>query len=231
MGDGDGDEESVQCALVEFAKGVKARKWELALGSSYTVGRPGGGADIEIDHASLSRRHCSLAVTREEGAAGGALMLVALDPGSTNGTFVDKCRLEKGVGFKRRISELKHVSFGECPNGYRVLVRNDVKAAFTEGREKAAAIAFESPSSETTNCSQSRSQEVASQKDRSKQMKLELERERRRKAEAVGEKEETKSRKRRGSWRTADPGSFGRSAAKLKGDADAVNIEWPEDWR
>jgi hypothetical protein len=127
MTDANGDDEveaidDVQCALVEYVLGnVMTRKWTLALGQSYTVGRKESGADIEVDHASLSRRHCSLAVTRGEEDAD--LTLVVLDQGSTNGTFVDKCRLENGVGLQKKLAEFRFMCFGKCENGYRILVR------------------------------------------------------------------------------------------------------------
>lgn len=64
----------IQCALVEYllrlelfgvwaryVRGIRARKWSFQLGQTYVVGRAGGCVDIEIDHSSLSRKHCSLA--------------------------------------------------------------------------------------------------------------------------------------------------------------------------
>lgn len=58
-GSGEADEqEDVRCALVEFDGGSPARKWTLELGRTYEVGRAGGGADIEVDHQSISRRRC-----------------------------------------------------------------------------------------------------------------------------------------------------------------------------
>eukprot|EP00928_Gymnodinium_smaydae_P008731 TRINITY_DN131_c0_g2_i1.p1 TRINITY_DN131_c0_g2~~TRINITY_DN131_c0_g2_i1.p1 ORF type:complete len:306 (+),score=88.78 TRINITY_DN131_c0_g2_i1:28-918(+) len=120
---GDAD---VEIALVEFCLGnVVSRKWTMELGRVYKVGRKDGGADMEIDHPTLSRRHCSLAVTRD---ADGDLVLVAVDPGSTNGTYVDKVKLERNVGLTKKLRELKHLAFGECQNGYRVLIRGDTSA-------------------------------------------------------------------------------------------------------
>lgn len=117
---GDGADD-VQCALVEYTLGkVQTQKWTLQIGQPYEVGRKDSGADVEVDHPSLSRRQCSIAVTRDET---GEMVVVILDPGSTNGTFVDKARLKKGVGLTKKLSEFRHISFGECKNGYKILVR------------------------------------------------------------------------------------------------------------
>jgi len=128
--DGDEAEPEVQCALVEYVLGnVQTRKWTLVLGQTYSVGKKGSGSDIEIDHDSISRRHCSLALT----AVDEDLVLVMMDRGSTNGTFVDKVRLEKGVGLTKKLAELRFIVFGLCENGYRVIARgqetNDKGAA------------------------------------------------------------------------------------------------------
>lgn len=134
-GDGSGD---VQCALVEYASGkVQTRKWTLELGHPYEVGRKDSGADIEVDHPSLSRRQCTIAVTRDEM---GEMTLVLLDPGSTNGTYVDKTRLLKGVGLKKKLSDFQHMSFGECRNGYRILVRGDASPPAAAGTADTAVV-------------------------------------------------------------------------------------------
>jgi hypothetical protein len=125
VADGESSDD-VQCALVEYVLGnVQTRKWTLALGQTYNVGRKDSGADIEIDHESLSRRHCSLALTRVESD----LVLVVLDKGSTNGTFVDKSRLEKGVGLTKQLADFRFMSFGHCENGYRILTKGSVTNA------------------------------------------------------------------------------------------------------
>jgi len=123
---GEDEEPSVECAMVEYVLGnVQTRKWTLTLGQTYKVGRKDSGADIEIDHESISRRHCSLALTQVESD----LMLVVMDQGSSNGTFVDKIKLEKGVGLTKKVKELRFMSFGHCENGYRLIVRGEVTNA------------------------------------------------------------------------------------------------------
>jgi len=130
-----GDEEEEQVALVEYVPALgQARKWTLELGQTYTVGRKESGADIEINHPTMSRRQCSLAVTKTDSE----LVLVMVDPGSTNGTFVDKRRLEKGVGLKRKLTEFRFMSFGECENGYKFLVCKGAGASRRDTKRAAA---------------------------------------------------------------------------------------------
>jgi hypothetical protein len=50
-----------------------------------TIGRMGGGADIEIDDTEISRVHCSIEVRRDE--------IMVQDLRSTNGTFLDDARI------------------------------------------------------------------------------------------------------------------------------------------
>eukprot|EP00439_Symbiodinium_sp_Y106_P087109 s158_g39.t3 len=126
------EDDDVQCALVEYVRGIKARKWTLQLGQTYDVGRAGGCVDVEVDHPSLSRKHCTLAITQVDSE----LILVALDHGSTNGTFINKSRLEKGEGVKMPVADVKHIVFGECPNGYKFLVKDqEVDALPADGEE------------------------------------------------------------------------------------------------
>lgn len=133
----------IDVALVEYVRGIRARKWSFQFGQTYAVGKTGGCVDIEVDHASLSRKHCSLAVTLVDDE----LVFVAMDHGSTNGTFVNKQRLEKGVGLKKNLSEIKYLVFGECENGYKFLVKGEEAgsqkgiAATSEASEAAAAAA------------------------------------------------------------------------------------------
>ncbi|CAE7949342.1 Aste57867_24363, partial [Symbiodinium sp. KB8] len=125
-------DDDVKCALVEYVRGIKARKWTLQLGQTYDVGRAGGCVDVEIDHPSLSRKHCTIAITEVDSE----LILVALDHGSTNGTFINKSRLEKGEGVKMPVVDVKHIVFGECQNGYKFLVKDqEVDALPADGEE------------------------------------------------------------------------------------------------
>lgn len=124
------DEDTLQCALVEYVLGnVQTRKWTLVLGQTYKIGKKETGSDIEIDHESISRRHCSLALTMVEDE----LMLVVLDPGSSNGTFVDKCKLEKGVGLTKKLKDFRFMMFGHCENGYRILTRGKAGESSAKG--------------------------------------------------------------------------------------------------
>lgn len=59
-----------------------------------SIGRAGGGADIEVDDSKVSRLHCALGVSH------GSIRLC--DLGSTNGTYVNDERVE--------VAELGHLS-------------------------------------------------------------------------------------------------------------------------
>lgn len=72
-----------------------------------TVGRPGGGADIEIDDPEISRLHCAVEVRRD------AILLHDLR--STNGTYlgdsrVFAARLEQASTFRIGSSLLQVLS-------------------------------------------------------------------------------------------------------------------------
>ncbi|HTZ76089.1 MAG TPA: FHA domain-containing protein [Candidatus Aquilonibacter sp.] len=64
-----------------------------------TIGRLGGGADIEIEDPEVSRLHCSIEVRRD------AILLQDLH--SKNGTFIDDARV-----FASRIDESKPFRVG-----------------------------------------------------------------------------------------------------------------------
>lgn len=64
-----------------------------------TVGRRGGGADIEIDDPEVSRLHCSIEVRRD------AILLQDLR--SKNGTFIDGARV-----FAARLEETSEFQVG-----------------------------------------------------------------------------------------------------------------------
>jgi hypothetical protein len=64
-----------------------------------TIGRLGGGADIEIDDVEVSRLHCSVEVRRD------AILLQDLR--SKNGTFIDESRV-----FSARLEETSEFRVG-----------------------------------------------------------------------------------------------------------------------
>ena len=64
-----------------------------------TIGRKGGGADIEIDDPEISRLHCSIEVRRD------AILLQDLQ--SKNGTFIDGARV-----FAARLEETSEFQIG-----------------------------------------------------------------------------------------------------------------------
>lgn len=64
-----------------------------------TIGRKGGGADIEIDDVEVSRLHCSIEIRRD------AILLQDLR--SKNGTFIDGARV-----FAARLEETSEFQVG-----------------------------------------------------------------------------------------------------------------------
>ncbi|CAE7191221.1 unnamed protein product [Symbiodinium necroappetens] len=87
-----GEDDDVKCALVEYVRGIKARKWTLQLGQTYDVGRAGmNGASLPLSPEVTTDFCRAQAITQVDSE----LILVALDHGSTNGTFINKSRLEK----------------------------------------------------------------------------------------------------------------------------------------
>ena len=72
-----------------------------------SIGRAGGGADLEIDDPGVSRMHCAVEVTRD--------VIRLRDLESTNGTYLDEKRI--------RAAELEHLSeFREGSSLLRVAV-------------------------------------------------------------------------------------------------------------
>ncbi|CAK9073217.1 Hypothetical protein (Fragment) [Durusdinium trenchii] len=252
---GDGDE--LSCALVEYVRGIRARKWSFQLGQSYIVGRAGGCVDIEIDHNSLSRKHCSLAITEVEDE----LILVALDHGSTNGTFINKSRLDKGVGLKMKVADVKHLVFGECENGYKFLVKEPEQPLLEKsdkGKMPGAGGASAGPSQcELHVDAWARGGAGAGGDEAESKGKGGKGGKGKRKrpggaagagagAEAKPEKTGPNRRERRAaargetvdnsksSWRSAAPEALAERVSKkarVPGRSHDVNIEWPEDWK
>lgn len=99
---------AIEAAAPEHAQGRLgldvAGSWRPLTGTRMVVGRAdgGGGADVEIDDASLSRRHAELVATPE----GWQLR----DLGSTNGTRVGSDALAAGEA--RTIQEGDVLRFG-----------------------------------------------------------------------------------------------------------------------
>ena len=65
-----------------------------------TIGRMGGGADIQIDDTEVSRLHCSIEVRRDA--------IVLQDLRSTNGTFINDARV-----FSARIEPASRIRVGK----------------------------------------------------------------------------------------------------------------------
>eukprot|EP00930_Biecheleria_cincta_P057201 TRINITY_DN43176_c0_g1_i1.p1 TRINITY_DN43176_c0_g1~~TRINITY_DN43176_c0_g1_i1.p1 ORF type:complete len:247 (-),score=58.72 TRINITY_DN43176_c0_g1_i1:6-746(-) len=232
----------IDCALVEYVRGIRARKWSFQFGQTYIVGRTGGCVDIEVDHASLSRKHCSLAVTLVDSE----LVFVAMDHGSTNGTFVNKQRLEKGVGLKKNLSEIKYLVFGECENGYKFLVKgeeasNQTKsaAATSEASEAAAPSAKEKQVDAWARAETTTSQAGKKRPSSESQGPNRKERRAAAKNPTGSGAPESKARqdKSKSGWRSQDALAMAeRVAAKMgtkqpKGGEADLKIDWPEDWK
>jgi hypothetical protein len=86
----------IKLAVVEGAK--PGATFELSR-PLMTIGRMGGGADIEIDDCEVSRLHCSIEVRRD------AILLQDLR--SKNGTFIDDARV-----FAARLEETSEFRVG-----------------------------------------------------------------------------------------------------------------------
>mmetsp|Transcript_29663 Transcript_29663/g.81649 ORF Transcript_29663/g.81649 Transcript_29663/m.81649 type:complete len:250 (-) Transcript_29663:12-761(-) len=246
--EGGSDGEIPDCALVEYVRGIMARKWTLISGQTYMVGRKDSGADIQVDHASISRHHCSMAITRTDAG----LVLVALDPGSTNGTFVNKRRLEKGVGLTLKLAELRHLVFGECQNGYRILVRGVLADHPADGHPacggteanagpRATAAAARSRSRERGGAGRRESAEEAWRRKAEEAKKLKEEAERRQRERKSQPPQQHPSpgtavsgvrhAAAAGRWRSSTEERLRVAATARKPEAEAVEIDWPEDWR
>jgi hypothetical protein len=96
-----GEGERIKLHVVEGPS--EGAEFEVAK-SITTIGRTGGGADIEIDDPEVSRAHCAVEVRRD------AILLHDLR--STNGTYlrnsrVSVARLEKASKFRIGVSKLQ----------------------------------------------------------------------------------------------------------------------------
>eukprot|EP00434_Breviolum_minutum_P009525 symbB.v1.2.008385.t1/scaffold525.1/size192214/10 len=247
-----GGDDDVQCALVEYVRGIRARKWSFQLGQTYIVGRSGGCVDIEIEHNSLSRKHCSLAITHVDDD----LILVAMDHGSTNGTFINKSRLEKGVGLKMKVADVKHMVFGECENGYKFLVKEPEESPLE--KPKQAKGQGSGASAGPSQCelhvdAWARGAPAAEEGDAPKKKRgpggpggsgpgpnsgaganKEKAGPNRRERRAAARGEGGRPDASKSSWRSAAPEALAeRVSKKARGskNQDPLDIEWPEEWK
>eukprot|EP00441_Pelagodinium_beii_P019763 CAMPEP_0197655004 /NCGR_PEP_ID=MMETSP1338-20131121/39190_1 /TAXON_ID=43686 ORGANISM="Pelagodinium beii, Strain RCC1491" /NCGR_SAMPLE_ID=MMETSP1338 /ASSEMBLY_ACC=CAM_ASM_000754 /LENGTH=253 /DNA_ID=CAMNT_0043230563 /DNA_START=19 /DNA_END=777 /DNA_ORIENTATION=+ len=242
----------IDIALVEYVRGMRSRKWTIQLGQTYDVGKQGGCVDIEVDHASLSRKHFSLAVTLVEDEP----ILVAMDH-STHGTFINKSRMEKGNGVKMKVADVRYLVFGECPNGYKFLVKGDASTQKSELKETSSGESqtTEDPTKKHVDAwarGSSESEGDASKKGEGKGRKRPAQAQesqgpsrKERRATGRGEAEPggsgdgskvpARKDKSKSSWRSAEGDTIADRVAakhgtKLPKGGLPADIEWPEDW-
>mmetsp|Transcript_48491 Transcript_48491/g.113634 ORF Transcript_48491/g.113634 Transcript_48491/m.113634 type:complete len:236 (+) Transcript_48491:22-729(+) len=223
-------DDDVQCALVEYVRGIKARKWTLQLGQTYDVGRAGGCVDVEVDHPSLSRKHCTLAITQVDSE----LILVALDHGSTNGTFINKSRLEKGEGVKMPVADVKHIVFGECPNGYKFLVKDqEVDALPADGEESMPVASKEVDQREQHVDAWARGPDGGKAPKAPQKRPAPEGGNRKERRAAMRAKAEAKADKSKSAWRSAEASALADRVKAKHGGAQGqnLNIEWPDEWK
>mmetsp|Transcript_61990 Transcript_61990/g.100262 ORF Transcript_61990/g.100262 Transcript_61990/m.100262 type:complete len:186 (+) Transcript_61990:29-586(+) len=178
------------------------------------------------------------------------LTLVALDHGSTNGTFVNKKRLEKLVGLTMPVAEVSYMAFGDCENGYRFLLPGKETSGEEKSQSQAGSAGGQSSGSgsEASEPSQSSGEKRTRPKGADEQGSRKERRAAADKATKEGGSTEngaTKGKvadKSRSSWRSSDREAFGDKVdqkaqksgtekAKVKQLSDADAIDWPEDWK
>eukprot|EP00933_Yihiella_yeosuensis_P070903 TRINITY_DN7906_c0_g1_i1.p1 TRINITY_DN7906_c0_g1~~TRINITY_DN7906_c0_g1_i1.p1 ORF type:complete len:286 (-),score=53.26 TRINITY_DN7906_c0_g1_i1:37-789(-) len=240
----------INLALVEYVRGIKSRKWSLQLGQTYVVGKAGGCVDIEIDHASISRKHFSLAVAKDESDE---LLLVGMDH-SSHGTFLNKKPLVKDEGLKVRVADVRFLVFGKCENGYKFFLRGDTDAS----KEKAPSADSKETAKEGSNVESKKDQQVdawsrggtssnsstSSREGRSRSPPGDRKdsgkgggMSRRERRAAENKSNEYRKDKSKTSWRSATADGIADKVTQkriAKGEKDVgeeLKIDWPEEWK
>jgi pSer/pThr/pTyr-binding forkhead associated (FHA) protein len=98
-------------SLEILKEGTIIEKVPLDSKTHYILGRMGGSVDILMEHVSISRHHCCLQF-REDGA------LMALDLGSSQGSFLNKTKLDKAVYQRVNVGDI--LRFGASTRMYIV---------------------------------------------------------------------------------------------------------------
>eukprot|EP00746_Dinoflagellata_sp_MGD_P006892 gnl/MRDRNA2_/MRDRNA2_113590_c0_seq1.p1 gnl/MRDRNA2_/MRDRNA2_113590_c0~~gnl/MRDRNA2_/MRDRNA2_113590_c0_seq1.p1 ORF type:complete len:250 (-),score=83.25 gnl/MRDRNA2_/MRDRNA2_113590_c0_seq1:85-834(-) len=244
-----GDDDPLVIALFEYDKGVKQKKWTLELGTPYVVGRKDSEADVEIDHPTLSRSHCTIMVVCEESN----IIVNVIDAGSTNGTFVNGKKVGKDAPLILDLKELKHLMFGECQNGYRILARGSIDPSLAAAEAEKRNEEEEARKKKRMEAYEARKKEhEAKKKEHEAKEKEKKEREKaKRAAQAVDLTVDAKPRadKSKSSWRSLQDSTYlekvkfkpvseeaEQEAKKRRLDAgeqeeENLEIKWPKDWR
>jgi FHA domain len=98
-------------SLEILKEGTIIEKVPLDSKTHYILGRMGGSVDILMEHVSISRHHCCLQF-RDDGA------LMALDLGSSQGSFLNKTKLDKAVYQRVNVGDI--LRFGASTRMYIV---------------------------------------------------------------------------------------------------------------
>ena len=98
-------------ALEILKDGTIIEKVLLDSKTHYILGRMGGSVDILMEHVSISRHHCCLQF-RDDGA------LMVLDLGSSQGSFLNKTKLDKAVYQRVNVGDI--LRFGASTRMYIV---------------------------------------------------------------------------------------------------------------
>lgn len=98
-------------SLEILKEGTIIEKVLLDSKTHYILGRMGGSVDILMEHVSISRHHCCLQF-RDDGA------LMVLDLGSSQGSFLNKTKLDKAVYQRVNVGDI--LRFGASTRMYIV---------------------------------------------------------------------------------------------------------------
>ena len=98
-------------SLEILKEGTIIEKVPLSAKTHYILGRMGGVVDILMEHVSISRQHCCLQF-RDDG------VLMALDLGSAQGSFLNKTKLAKDVYQRVNVGDI--LRFGASTRMYIV---------------------------------------------------------------------------------------------------------------